>query len=86
MCMVKDELCILCHKTEVAWPRVCDNCCDKEAQKEIAAQLQAEGEDPEDHRCRTCGMIYDGGMRCTYCGDSNPLDGDEEYEDLDDDA
>lgn len=47
---------------------------NEEAQNELAAMLISEGEDPENWRCRTCGALYDGGQRCTYCGDDNPLD------------
>jgi hypothetical protein len=47
---------------------------DAEAQAELASRLYAEGLDPDEMRCRTCGAIYDGGTRCTYCGDPNPLD------------
>jgi hypothetical protein len=58
--------CISCGQVEVTWPLVCDACQDHEAQ----AALRLEGAD----ECRSCGMLYDGGMRCTYCGDSNPAD------------
>lgn len=58
--------CISCHKVMVTWPLVCDGCQDKEAQ----AVLAAAGHEP----CRSCGMLYDGGMRCTYCGDPDPWD------------
>lgn len=33
--------------------------------------------------CRTCGMIYDGGMRCIYCGDPDPTDSGEDNEGYD---
>jgi len=66
--------CILCKKKEVTWPLVCNDCIDHEAQAELA---QIYGDD-ESMRCRSCGMIYDGGMRCTYCGDSDPTDSGED--------
>ena len=47
---------------------------DDEEQNQLAFELIEEGEDPENWKCRTCGAIYDGGQRCTYCGDHNPLD------------
>ena len=65
---VASELCICCHKNPVTWPRVCDACQDHDAQDELLAYFG------DGHECRTCGMIYDGGMRCTYCGDEDPLD------------
>ena len=72
--------CISCGKVLVTWPLVCHDCIDHEAQAELAA-------DPNigpDFTCRTCGMIYDGGMRCTYCGDSDPT-GNGDLDDEDDD-
>jgi hypothetical protein len=62
-------LCIACGETAVTWPLVCEGCRDDEAQ----ARLEADGAEP----CRSCGMLYDGGTRCTYCGDADPLDGGE---------
>lgn len=47
---------------------------NKESQAELAAAIIADDENPEDWRCRTCNAIYNGGQRCTYCGDHNPLD------------
>lgn len=47
---------------------------DHEGQAELAAKYYEEGDDPEAHRCRSCSAIYDGGMRCTYCGDIDPED------------
>ena len=64
------DLCICCGKNEVTWPKVCDDCKDHEAQTELML-------DPNygpDSTCKTCGMLYDGGMQCTYCGDIDPLD------------
>ncbi len=52
-----------------------------EEQAELARRLFAEGEEPEAWRCRTCGMIYDGGQFCTHCGDHNPLNDPDEDED-----
>jgi len=63
--------CICCHKTEVTWPLVCDECADHEAQ---AALVRKYFGYENDMRCKTCGMIYDGGQFCTYCGDRDPLD------------
>lgn len=83
------ELCVVCHKNEVSWPLVCEDCTDKEAQIELFNHYLTTGEarieqDDEgnlvevcDMKCRTCGMIYDGGMSCNYCGDLNPLDQDD---------
>ena len=68
------EICISCEKNQVTWPRICDTCQDKEAQAELAAYYYENGENPDDWRCNSCGMIYDGGMRCTYCGEEDPLD------------
>ena len=63
--------CISCGKIEVVWPLVCNNCKDHEAQAILAMEGAEE--------CRSCGMLYDGGMRCTYCGDPDPTDsGDDE--------
>ena len=73
------EKCICCHKNEVSWPRVCSDCTDHEAQYEIASGNGFES----GWECRTCGMLYDGGMRCTYCGDIDPLDTGEFHEDND---
>jgi hypothetical protein len=64
------DLCISCGKHEVGWPRVCEECKDHEAQAILASE-----DAPE---CGSCGMRYDGGMRCTYCGDSDPTDSGEE--------
>lgn len=47
---------------------------DDEAQAELALMLMREDTDPEEHRCKTCGAIYDDGQFCTYCGDFDPLD------------
>lgn len=47
---------------------------NREAQAELTARLMSGGENPEAWRCRTCGAIHDGGTRCAYCGDGNPLD------------
>jgi hypothetical protein len=47
---------------------------NKPDQEELAARIIEEGDDPEAWRCRTCGAIYDGGIRCTYCSDPDPLD------------
>lgn len=91
------EKCICCHKNEVTWPRVCDECTDQEAQAELAMQYINDGtralcEDPMDPdaemfysggECKTCGMLYDGGIRCTYCGDADPWEqGHEEEEEI----
>ena len=59
--------CICCHKNEVTWPKVCDDCTDHEAQAELAREYFG-----EDRTCKTCGMLYDGGQCCTYCGDRKP--------------
>ncbi len=67
--------CIACGKREVTWPLVCDDCRDKEAQ----AVLSAGGAE----ECVHCGMLYDGGMRCTYCGSLDPTDSGE-FDDDDD--
>lgn len=77
--------CIFCNKVEVTFPLVCDDCQDKEAQAELTSIYLKGNIDPESMKCRTCGMIYDCGSFCTYCGDRDPLDqGDledeEEYE------
>ena len=45
-----------------------------EEQDQLAQYYYERLEDPEDWRCRSCGAIYDGGIRCTYCGDIDPLD------------
>lgn len=79
------EKCICCEKNEVTWPRVCDECKDHEAQEELHNAYIETGlrdyvkvgpfEEIWDWvggECRTCGMLYDGGTRCTYCGDENP--------------
>ena len=90
-----NDLCICCHKNPVTWPRVCNDCIDHEAQAELALEYGIDFQEGPygdeisctGFECRTCGMIYDGCMRCTYCGDSNPLDSDDpeiyedEYED-----
>lgn len=93
-----ENLCIICRKNEVSWPRVCNDCQDKEAQEELSLKYIDEGirhyeVDPYDDgkdeveggwiggECKTCGMLYDGGMRCTYCGDTDPWDyGEEDLE------
>ena len=64
--------CISCKSNEVTWPLVCDDCTDHEAQAFLALE--------DCRRCRSCGMYYDGGMRCTYCGDIDPLDTGEFFE------
>lgn len=69
------RLCICCHKTPVTWPLVCDDCADHEAQDTLAN----EGYDT----CRSCGIYYDGGTRCTYCGDGNPTDDPEIQDEID---
>jgi hypothetical protein len=88
------EKCICCGKNDVTWPRVCDECIDHEAQAALANIYGYEiMEGPygdtyvqTGHECRSCGMIYDGGMCCTYCGDTDPLgDGEEDIEDLEED-
>jgi hypothetical protein len=84
------DLCICCGKKPVTWPRVCEDCIDHEAQAALALEYGIyveEGPFGEEisstgYECRSCGMIYDGGMRCTYCGDSNPLDDSELDEEL----
>ena len=61
--------CICCGKILVTWPLVCHDCIDHEAQAKLAA-------DPNIgpyFTCRLCGMIYNG-ERCTYCGDTDPMD------------
>ena len=63
------SLCICCHKNEVTWPKVCDDCTDHEAQAELAREYVGE----DNRTCRTCGMIYGYGQCCTYCGDTEPL-------------
>lgn len=78
---MQTEMCICCGKNPVTWPRVCDECIDHEAQAELAELYGynvSEGPYGElicatGMECRTCGMIYDGGNFCTYCGDKNPL-------------
>jgi hypothetical protein len=78
------DKCIICGKNEVTWPLVCDKCKDHETQAQLALDYGIEVmEGPYGDtlvgtgmECRTCGMIYDGGMRCTYCGDPNPLNDD----------
>ena len=74
--------CMCCRTNSVGWPRVCDECTDHEAQAELASYYGLESyEDPDGNliavtgmECKSCGMLYDGGMRCTYCGDPDPLD------------
>ena len=61
--------CVCCHKVEVTWPLVCDECTDHESQAELARKYFG-----KDMVCKSCGMIYDGGQYCTYCGDVDPLD------------
>lgn len=80
------ETCICCHENEVTWPKVCPECRDDEAQEELENWLIQEGvrdlvEAPmgdgmhwSGGECRTCGMLYDGGSRCTYCSDPDPWD------------
>ena len=77
------KMCICCGKNPVTWPRVCDDCIDHEAQAELATVYGLEAwEDPmtgeiilsTGMECHNCGMIYDGGSFCTYCGNHNPLD------------
>ena len=83
------ELCICCHKNRVTWPLVCDDCKDHDAQAQLALQYGydvVEGAYGDvsvatGMECRTCGMIYDGGMRCTYCGDPDPTDSGESEDD-----
>lgn len=71
--------CIICGKVEVTWPLVCDDCKDHEAQA-ILANDYGSFDGMTGMECRSCGMIYDGGMRCSYCGDSDPTDsGEDEY-------
>lgn len=65
--------CIICHKNEVTWPEVCDGCQDKEAQEILRGRLIVEGEEPDEWKCKSCGMLYDGGQCCTYCGDTDPM-------------
>jgi len=86
------NLCIVCNKNSVTWPRVCDDCIDHEAQGDLGAHygffyvedpMGGEGYVVTGMECKTCGMIYDGGMRCTYCGDADPLDHGDEDEDED---
>jgi RNA polymerase subunit RPABC4/transcription elongation factor Spt4 len=60
------NVCISCGRTPVTWPRVCPDCTDQEAQAILASEGYEE--------CKSCGMLYDGGMRCTYCGDPDPWD------------
>ena len=75
------DLCICGGQNPVTWPRVCDACIDHAAQAELALQYGyqvSEGPFGEvigttGMECRTCGLIYDGGNFCTYCGDRNPL-------------
>jgi hypothetical protein len=62
---MSEERCISCNRKWSGWPRVCPDCRDTEAQ----AILESEGYE----ECETCGMFYDGGMRCTYCGNPDPL-------------
>ena len=69
-----DDKCISCGDNPVTWPRVCKDCRDEEAQAELADYYMDLGDDPNEWKCRTCGMIYDGGQFCTYCGDRDPLD------------
>lgn len=66
--------CICCHKAEVTWPLVCDECTDHESQAELARKYLGD----DNTTCRNCGMIYDGGQCCTYCGDRDPLNEREE--------
>ena len=66
--------CIICHKHDVTFPKVCYKCQDKESQLELRNIWIEEGIDPDSMRCRTCGMIHDGGWFCNYCGDCNPTD------------
>jgi len=68
-------LCICCHKIEVTWPLVCDECTDHESQANLAREYFGY---ENDMRCKSCGMLYDGGQCCTYCGDVSPLDEGEE--------
>ena len=85
------DICICCHKNPVTWPLVCNDCKDHDAQAVLALDYGIEfmeGPDGEmisgtGMECRNCGMIYDGGMRCTYCGDSDPLDSGEDDEGYD---
>lgn len=84
------RLCICCGKNPVTWPRVCDDCTDHKAQAELANHYGVECyEHPvtgeliliTGMECKTCGMIYDGGSFCTYCGDRNPTgDSEEDFE------
>lgn len=46
---------------------------DRESQRELSSWHWEQGIDPDSMRCRSCGAIYDGGIRCTYCGDQNPV-------------
>ena len=43
-------------------------------QRSLEPRYQRDGVDPEDMRCRTCGLIWDGGHCCCYCGDPDPID------------
>ena len=86
--MTDTQLCICCQKNPVTWPRVCEECVDQAAQDELASQygyhFEIDMGEPGSAlvdvnlvtgwECRTCGMIYDGGTRCSYCNDPNPLD------------
>lgn len=47
---------------------------DHSGQAALSLRYYEDGEDPEHHRCRRCRAIYDGGTRCTYCGDPDPED------------
>lgn len=55
---------------------------DHAGQMALSVRYYEEGDDPEHHRCRRCSAIYDGGMRCTYCGDSDPEDTGETAEEI----
>lgn len=74
----EEDMCVVCGLKPVTWPRVCNDCQDKEAQAELALRYDRMGITPGAMTCRTCGMIYDGGQCCTYCGDTNPEDDDED--------
>ena len=55
----------------------------KSEQSQLEDYWDSQGEDPDAWRCRTCGMIYDGGQFCTHCGDRNPTNDPElEFEDF----
>lgn len=71
------SLCLKCQKIPVTWPLVC-SACGGEEDADLAAQIMEKGENPEEWKCRTCGMVWDPNYspiatKCKWCGDPDPL-------------